>query len=165
MTTRLQAAADRRALVVRRDVAEQLVRLADDAGVSVVHLASAAGVARSHVARVMNGEASASFAVYQRLGAVLGADLSIRYFPNTGPAIRDRWAAPMLEALLAVRHPRWAAYTEVAVRRPSRGWIDLALHEPREQVLLASELQSELRRLEQLIRWHAAKADPLAFGG
>jgi transcriptional regulator with XRE-family HTH domain len=129
--------------------------------VSVVHLASAAGVARSHVARVMNGEASASFEVYQRLGAVLGADLSIRYFPNTGPAIRDRWAAPMLECLLTGRHPRWAANTEVAVRRPRRGWIDLALHEPREQVLLASELQSELRRLEQLIRWHGAKADSL----
>jgi transcriptional regulator with XRE-family HTH domain len=146
---------------MRRDLAEQLVRLADDAGINQVQLARAAGVARSHVVRVMAGDASASFEVYQRLGAVLGADLSIRYFPNTGPTIRDRFAAPMLEHLISVRHRRWDPFIEVGVRRPSRGWIDLVLHEPRERMLVASELQSELRRLEQLVRWHAAKADSL----
>ena len=85
----------------------------------------------------------------------------MKLFPNTGALVRDRFAAPMLEHLLDVRHPRWDPFTEVGVRRPSRGWIDLVLHEPRERVLLASELQSELRRLEQLVRWHAAKADSL----
>ena len=159
--TRLQSSADRRAAAARRDLAGQLVRLTDDAGVSQLQLARAAGVARSHVARVMMGEASASLEVYQRLGAVLGADLSIRYFPTTGPTIRDRWQAPMLDHLLGIRHPRWDPFTEVSVQRPSRGWIDLVLHEARERILLASELQSELRRLEQLVRWHAAKADSL----
>ncbi len=47
------------------------------------------------------------------------------------------------------------------MRRPSRGWIDAALHDRRENVLVASELQSELRRLEQLIRWQGAKAEAL----
>jgi transcriptional regulator with XRE-family HTH domain len=159
--TRLQVNADRRAVTIRRDLADQLVRFADDAGVNQSQLAVAAGVARSHLVRVMAGEASASFEVYQRLAAVLGADLSVRFFPNTGALVRDRFAAPMLEHLLGVRHPRWGPFTEVGVRRPSRGWIDLVLHEPRERVLLASELQSELRRLEQLVRWHAAKADSL----
>ena len=159
--TRLQTSADRRAAAARRDLAEQLVRLADDAGVSQLQLSRAAGVARSHVTRIMSGEASASLEVYHRLGAVLGGDLSMRYFPTTGPTIRDRWQAPMLDHLLGVRHPRWDPFTEVNVRRPSRGWIDLVLHERREEILLASELQSELRRLEQLVRWHAAKADSL----
>jgi transcriptional regulator with XRE-family HTH domain len=159
--TRLQVAADRRAASTHRELAEQLLRLVDDAGVNQVQLATAAGVARSHVARILAGDATPSVGVYQRLGAVLGADLAIRYFPNTGATIRDRHQAPMLEHLLSVCHPRWRPSTEVAVRRPSRGWIDLVLHEPREGILLASELQSELRRLEQLVRWHAAKADSL----
>lgn len=67
----------------------------------------------------------------------------------------------MLEALLQALHPRWHATTEVAVRRPSRGWIDAVLHEPRERLAVASELQSELRRLEQLVRWSADKAASL----
>ena len=44
---------------------------------------------------------------------------------------------PMLEALLGASHPRWQAYTEVAVHRPSRGWIDAVLHEPRDRVAVA----------------------------
>jgi hypothetical protein len=96
-----------------------------------------------------------------RLGAILGADLSARYFPSTGPAIHDRHQAPMLELLLATTRPRWHPFTEVGVRRPNRGWIDAVLHDPRAHLLVASELQSELRRLEQLIRWHAAKAEAL----
>jgi hypothetical protein len=49
----------------------------------------------------------------------------------------------------------------VLVHRPARGSIDLGLHEPRERLLVASELQSELRRLEQLFRWHAQKVESL----
>ena len=67
----------------------------------------------------------------------------------------------MLEVLLGRLHPSWHPYTEVAVRRPSRGWIDAALHDPRESLLVATELQSELRRLEQIIRWSAEKAASL----
>ena len=67
----------------------------------------------------------------------------------------------MLELLLRERHPRWQPYTEVAVRHPSPGRIDVVLHEPHERLAVASELQAELRRLEQLIRWQGAKADAL----
>lgn len=50
--------------------------------------------------------------------------------------------------------------------RPSRGWIDVAFHEPRERVIVASEIQGALLRIEQLIRWSAAKADSLpSWGG
>ena len=67
----------------------------------------------------------------------------------------------MLEALLGVVHRRWDTHTEVAVRRPSRGWIDIVLHELHERVLVAAEVQSELRRLEQLVRWSGEKAASL----
>ena len=45
-----------------------------------------------------------------------------------------------------------------------RGWIDLALHDPGARLVVAGELESELRRLEQLIRWSAQKADAIGAG-
>jgi transcriptional regulator with XRE-family HTH domain len=155
------AAAEARAQVLRSDLAEQLRRFMADAGVSTRALAAASGLSHSYVVRILTGTASPTPRTYACLGAVLGADFSMKFFPNTGATIHDRHQAPMLEHLLDVAHPRWQAFTEVAVRRPSRGWIDLVLNEPRERVLLASELQSELRRLEQLVRWHAEKAASL----
>ena len=47
------------------------------------------------------------------------------------------------------------------VHRPDRGWIDLALHDPKEQVVVAHEIQSELNRVELLVRWQQAKAASL----
>jgi hypothetical protein len=67
----------------------------------------------------------------------------------------------MMEALLDTVHPRWERHLEVGVRHPSRGWIDALLHDPREATAVATELQSELRRLEQLVRWQAARAAAL----
>jgi transcriptional regulator with XRE-family HTH domain len=160
-STRLQLHADRRSAAKRRELAAELQRLADDAGLTQVALARAAGISRSYLSRIFAEAADPTLETYQRLASVLGAELSMRFYPSTGSPIRDRHQAPMLEHLLGVRHPRWDAFTEVAVRRPSRGWIDLVLLEPRERTLLATELQSEIRRLEQLVRWHAAKADSL----
>lgn len=115
----------------------------------------------SYLARIEDGTATPSLETYARLAAALGADLSVRLYPNTGPTIRDRHQAPIVEALLAALHPRWRAYPEIAVRRPSRGWIDVGLHDARGRIVVATEIQSELRRLEQLIRWSAEKAASL----
>ena len=133
----------------------------EDAGLSRLEVARAAGVSDAFVGRIEDGHEHPSNETLTRLGLVLGADLRVRLYPNTGPLIRDRHQAAMLEAVLGVLHPRWQAFTEVAVHRPERGWIDAVLHDPREGVAVASELQSELRRLEQLIRWSAAKAASL----
>jgi len=80
---------------------------------------------------------------------------------RSAPASEPTAASPCRSARTSETHPRFARYTEVGVRRPSRGWIDALLHEPRERLAIASELQSELRRLEQLVRWQAAKAESL----
>ncbi len=159
--TRLQQAADRRISVLRRRLVEQLCQLHADAGISIRQLAAAAGLTHPYVARVLAGTESPTPEAYGRLAAVLGADLSMRLYPNTGPAIHDRHQAPILECLLRARHPRWEAFTELAVRRPSRGWIDVAFHEPRERVLVATEIEGALHRLEQMVRWTTAKADSL----
>jgi hypothetical protein len=50
---------------------------------------------------------------------------------------------------------------EVAVTRPVRGSIDLVAHDRPGRVLVATEIESLLRRLEQLLRWHQDKAAAL----
>jgi transcriptional regulator with XRE-family HTH domain len=135
--------------------------LIEDASVPVAVLARASGVDAAFIARILRGQASASTETYAKLATALGADLSLRLYPNTGPAIRDRHQAGIAERLVAIKHPRWNAYPEVAVRRPSRGWIDVILHDPRPAIVVATEIQSEIRRIEQMIRWAAEKAASL----
>lgn len=146
---------------VRQAAAADVVRLREDAGVTRAELARASGVDPSFLRRIELGAASASPETYAMLAVPLGADLALRLYPNTGPTIRDRHQARIEEALLAQVHPRWRAFAEVAVRRPSRGWIDLGFHDPQASLFLATEIQSDLRRLEQMIRWSAAKVEAL----
>jgi transcriptional regulator with XRE-family HTH domain len=157
----LRAAARRRALGLRRQLAEDLRRSREDAGVSQRALASATGLSQGFVSRILAGDAAPSHETYALLGAALGADFAARFYPSTGPRIRDRFSAPMAELLLSTARPRWLPHPEVGVHRPARGWIDLVLHDPRANLVVASELQSLLRRLEQLLRWHALKVESL----
>lgn len=161
MPTNKERAVSRAATRARKTLVEDLVRALGDSGMRVSELARFSGVDDGYITRILRGAAEPSIDTWARLAAPLGLDLSMRLYPNTGPIVRDRFAAPMLELLLGDIHPRWARWTEVNVTRPSKGAIDLVLHEPRERVIVASELQGELRRLEQLVRWHAMKADAL----
>jgi len=67
----------------------------------------------------------------------------------------------MLDVLIDGLDERWRPTPEVAVHRPVRGVIDLVL-ESDQPPLIACEAQSELRRLEQQLRWARAKADALS---
>ena len=161
MSTAAERAAKRAGDRAHLRLVEDLYRACRDAGISGRDLARASGVDAGYLARILRGTERPTLDTYARLAVPLGLDLATRLYPNTGPVIRDRHQARMLELLLTSLAPRWRPYPEVAVRQPSRGWIDVVLHEPRERALVAAELQSELRRLEQLIRWHAAKAGAL----
>ena len=154
------AEARRQAARVHRNLGDDVRRLREDAGATRSHLAEAAGIDLAYLCRIEDGRERPSIDTYSKLAAALGSDLSSRIYPNTGPTIRDRHQARILEALIAQLHPRWHPYPEVAVRHPSRGWIDVVLH-AREGDLVATEIQSELRRLEQLLRWFAEKVDSL----
>jgi transcriptional regulator with XRE-family HTH domain len=161
MASSINRRATRAAAGIRRRTASDLAQFCDDAGISERDLSNASGVARGYVHRILAGEARPSLETYARLALPLGADLSVRFYPNTGPLIRDRHQARIAEALLDQLHPRWHPFTEVAVVTPARGWIDLALYESRESIVVATEIQSELRRLEQLVRWSCLKASAL----
>jgi transcriptional regulator with XRE-family HTH domain len=154
-------AAARAATRARARLAEDIERLCADAGITFGALARSAGVPHGHLSRILAGKATPTIETYAKLAIPLGADLATRLYPNTGPLIRDRHQAPIVEALLAIRHPRWRPSTEVGVTKPSRGWIDVVLHDPREGRLVAVEIESDIRRIEQQVRWARMKADSL----
>lgn len=142
-------------------IGEEIRRMRLDAGITLTGLADVVGVDRSHLARIEAGTAKASVEVLTAIGVALGADLSFRYFPGAGPRLHDRFQAPMLEAVLAALDPRWGVELEVPVTRPARGVIDLVLRDRSSPVVAAAEVQSEIRRLEQQVRWTTEKADGL----
>jgi transcriptional regulator with XRE-family HTH domain len=147
----------------RLDIAtgDHVRRMRLDAGVTLTQLAELVGVHRTWLARIEQGRARASLAVLTAIAVALGADLSLRYFPGSGPRLHDRFQAGMIETILRSLDPRWRAELEVPVSNPSRGVIDLVLTDRSSQVIVAAEVQSELRRLEEQIRRCAEKADGL----
>jgi transcriptional regulator with XRE-family HTH domain len=155
------AEVQRRATRIHRSLADDVRRLREDAGVSRAELAAAAGVDLAYLCRIEDGRARPTIDVLVRLATVLGADLSARLYPNTGPTIRDRHQARILEALLSELQSRWQPHLEVVVRSPARGWIDAVLHDRAAETVVASEIQSDLRRLEQLLRWLPEKVASL----
>ena len=144
-----------------RALGTEIRRQREDAGRSQAVVARAAGIAQSQLSRVEAGIAEPSLEALIAIGAALGADLSVRMFPNTGPRIRDHLQVAMSEALLGALDPRWRATPEVPVYRPIRGVIDLVLDERDSQTLVATELHSQLPRVEQQVRWSTQKADAL----
>ncbi len=157
----VELAAARAATSVRARIGDDVRHLCHDAGLTQSALARAAGVPQPFISRLLDGTAKPSVETYAKLATALGADLSLRLYPNTGPSIIDRHQARILEALLATLHPRWKPFPEVAVRTPARGWIDVGLHDRRDSIFVATEIESSLRRLEQQLRWALEKAESL----
>ena len=155
--THLQRNARLRAVEISDDVGRELRTLREDAALTLTAVAAAADIDRRFLARIESGDRGASVQTLTTVLAVLGANLSIKGFPNTGPRIRDRLQTVMEECLLRVIHNHWATSPEVPVVRPARGVIDLVLADHTQPIVVATELQSELRRLEQQIRWHREK--------
>ena len=160
-TTRLQQEAARRTRVMIQGVGETYRMAREDAGLSQRQVAAAAGISQSYLAEIEAGRAEPSLAVVVALATALGGEASLRFFPGTGPQLRDRIQAPMVEAVLRVLHPRWSSFPEVPVHNPVRGVIDLVLADQRARLLVAAEFHSQLRRLEQQIRWAREKTDAL----
>ena len=136
-------------------------RLRLDAGLPLARLAEASGVSRSHLNELELGTADPSLRTLVKIADALGADLSIRLYPNTGPRIRDHIQARIVEELHRIAHPRWQRYTEVPVYRPARGRVDLVLHDPIAAIVVATEVHSQVRRLEQQLGWARLKTDSL----
>jgi transcriptional regulator with XRE-family HTH domain len=153
--------AGRNATRIRDQLGAQLRDLRTDAGISLRSLADAAGIDPGYLAQVEHGLREPSISVLAAVGEALGADLSVRFYPNTGPRVRDHIQAAIVEELLRIAHPRWRRFTEVPVYRPARGRVDAVMHDPEAAVVVATEVQSEVRRLEQQLGWANLKAESL----
>ena len=161
--TRIERLGSRRARDLRQHLSADVRRAREDAGLSQRAVARAAGVSSATLSALELGRHDPSTEVLARVGAALGLDLSVRFYSGTGPLVRDHLQAAMIEALLGTLHERWRPSPEVWVTRPVRGVIDLVLEPTNsDEPLLAVEAQSELRRLEQQLRWSGVKADALA---
>ena len=152
-----------------RRLRRQAVRTGDeiralrlDSGVSLRDVAAATGLHPSHIARIEAAKAHASVEALTAISIALGADLGIRLFAGSGPRLVDRFQAAMVDSFVRVLHPRWSVRLEVPVLTPARGVIDAALSDQSAALAVAAEFQTELRRLEQQIRWSNEKADGLA---
>jgi transcriptional regulator with XRE-family HTH domain len=144
---------------VRRTLGTDLRRLRTDAGLPLAIVAEAAGVSRSHLNEIELGRADPSLPTLVRVTDVLGADLSVRAYPTTGPRIRDHLQAGIGEELVRIVHSQWRRLTEVPVYRPARGRIDVVLHRP--LLAIATEIHSQVRRMEQQLGWATLKAESL----
>jgi transcriptional regulator with XRE-family HTH domain len=159
--TKLQLHADRRAGESLRQLGAEFRRLREDAGLSLTAVAGAAGIHRTHLQLIEGGERDASAQVLARVAAALGAEVSTRLFPTSGPRLRDRFQAPILEAFLRLLASHWIQAVEVLVHRPVRGIVDAVILDRVARRIVAIEAQSEVRRLEHQIRWARSKADAL----
>lgn len=144
-----------------RSFGRDALRLRTDTGATQAQVSDLAGIDRSHYSRIEAGTANASLETLVAISTVLGADISVRLYPGTGPRLTDRHQARMVEILLRSLSDDWRPHVEVPVSRPSRGVIDAVLERPAARLLVATEAYSELRRLEQQIRWSADKAASL----
>lgn len=146
---------------LRVAVGAEIRRLRDDAGLSQRRLAALAELDHGYLSLVERGIREPSLSVLVAIATALGGRLNIRLYPGTGPRISDPIQARIVEELVGTLHQRWVRMVEVAVYRPSRGFIDLVAHDRAGGVVLAIEVQSQLRRLEQQVRWLNEKADSL----
>lgn len=72
---------------------------------SIRRLAQEASIDAGYLSQLLAGSRSPSTAVLVALTTVLGADLSVRVYPTTGPTVRDAIQARIGEELLRIAAP------------------------------------------------------------
>jgi transcriptional regulator with XRE-family HTH domain len=149
----------RRQRWLRSAIGRQLTELREEAGVTRAAAARAAGIDPAHLFRIEAGSARASLEAIVAVADVFGADVSVRLFPGRPPQVRDRFQAPIVEALIRMLDRRWRAEPEVAVAQPSRGVVDLVIASRLGGPTIAVEVHSELRSVETILRRAAEKAE------
>jgi transcriptional regulator with XRE-family HTH domain len=130
----------------------------EDSGATQRELSAAAGIDHGFLSLIERGLREPSITALTAIASALGADASIRLFPGAGPRLRDPIQARIGEELLRILHPRWDRMLEVPVVRPARGFIDVVVLDRPPTLAICTEIQSEMRRIEQLIRWANEKA-------
>jgi transcriptional regulator with XRE-family HTH domain len=144
-----------------READRQLRRAAGRFGEAALHLrlrcgasqaavGRAVGVDRSVISRLEAGDPAVGLRTRARVAVVLGAEFAMACYPAAAPVIVDAAQARLVEALLRLRHKRWAATIESPVPGPGRRSTDLRIDSGPDVVLI--EIESRIRSLEEIIR-------------
>lgn len=126
MTTRRRPAdvGAARGRALRTAAIRELLDARLSAGLSQDGAAAAAGMSRGRYGRIERGEdADVSIDEFARMGAALGLELSVRFYP-VGDPVRDAGHRAVLERLRRACHPSLRFRTEVAFPDPRdpRAW-------------------------------------------
>jgi transcriptional regulator with XRE-family HTH domain len=151
----------RRSRAVTARAIADLDRARLDGAISFRRLSEACGVSQPHLSQIFAGNREPSIAVLTAIATSLGGDVSIRFYPTTGPVIHDSGQARIVEELLRIATPVWHGIPEVAVQRPARGFIDVVFDSQSLATIVATEVESRIDRLEQQLRWAQDKAASL----
>lgn len=141
-------------------IADELRSLRLRAGLSQAAVAREVGIARSVVTRLEAGDPGITLRTRFRVATVLGADMRVTAYPESGPLIRDAAQATIIEDLLTRVDLRWRQTPEAAVPGPGRRSVDLRLDGLHAIVLV--EVESHLGNLEEIIRELHSKRQALA---
>jgi transcriptional regulator with XRE-family HTH domain len=160
--SRIRLEGNRRLREVIRGLGVEMRRQREDQGVSQAAIARAAGLSPAHLCGIEAGTSPASVTTLARVAAALGARLDVRLVPQSGSPLRDHLQAAMVEAFMRGLSPVWGRHVELPVERPVRGVIDVVRVHRQRPLVLAVEVHSEIRRLEQQLRWAHEKARALA---
>ena len=152
--------AERRLRHQSTTAADELRLLRLRAGLSQAAVAREVGIARSVVTRLEAGDPGITLRTRFRVATVLGADLRVTAYSESGPLIRDAAQATIIEQLLTGLDRRWRRTPEAAVPGLGRRSVDLRLDGPDAIVLV--EVESRLGSLEEIIRELHSKRQALA---
>lgn len=119
----------------------------------------ALGIDRTVISRLERGDPRVGLPIRFRVAAVLGADLRLTAYANSGALIRDSVQARILEIVLALIDRRWKRTVEAPLPGLDRRSIDLRLDGPACSVLC--EVESRIGSLEEIIRELHAKRNAL----
>jgi len=146
---------------LRIAIGGEIKRMRLDAGLTQRRLALLAEIDHGFLSLIERGLREPSLAVLAAVAAALGGNVSVRLYPGTGLRLTDHIQARIVEGLIRILHPRWTWMLEVPVYRPVRGVIDLVVHDRASNLVVAVEVQSQMRRLEQQLRWSNEKSEAL----
>ena len=148
---------DRQARRQAARLGEELTQLRLRSGVTQAAVGRSLGLDRTVISRLERGDPRVGLPIRFRVAAVLGADLRMSAYVNSGPLIRDAAQARIVETVLAGVDRRWRATIETPIGGLDRRSIDLRLDGPMCTVLC--EVETRVGSLEEIIRELHSKRD------
>jgi DNA-binding XRE family transcriptional regulator len=132
-----------------RRLEDELRELRLRASLTQSTVGQAPGVHRTVISRLEGGNPRVSLAIRFRTAALVGADLRLSAYAQSGPMIRDTAQARLVEAMLESIDPRWSRTLETPLPGLDRRSVDLRLDGTAGIVLC--EVESRVGSLEEII--------------